>query len=517
MKKLVFISTMLALTLNFASAQDTTPYGYYIDAARFSNTTPGGTARIQGLGGTQTALGADMSAIFSNPAGLGLYNRSVFSITPSYTFSNVKSDYLGQTRDIENDKFAIDNTGVVFSGHKNHVGGWQGGAFGFGINKVNDFNHSIRYKGVNTQNSIVDYFIESANGAPTSQFPALDQTTDLTTLAYYNYLIGPWDIIDPSYPDDEYFSDVTSFVRPSLLQEEVIETSGGQYQVNASYGGNYGDFIYFGFGLGITTVNYNERRLYTESAYDYSPEDPTYDPISEMRIEENLTIKGTGFNGTFGLIVRPVSFFRFGASVTTPTMYNLNDTYQASMGTSWNDFFYEDLINGDTTLNNIYAESAIVMSKYKLRTPLKLSGGAAIFLGDVGFISLDAEYLDFSQMHLSSADFSMDGDNDFIESHFSNVLNLRAGAEMRIDVLRLRAGYALNNVPTNATIDFKQANHRISAGFGLRLDKFFFDLAVVNSRVKRQFTPYTLADNSEPNVEATLNKFSGILTLGVNF
>ena len=236
-----------------------------------------------------------------------------------------------------------------------------------------------------------------------------------------------------------------------------------------------------------------------------------------MYVEEDLTIKGTGFNGTFGLIIRPVSFFRFGASVTTPTMYNLKDTYESSIGTSWNDFYYQDQINGDTTLNELFARSAQVLSQYKLRTPLKISGGAAIFLGDVGFISLDAEYLDYSQMHLSSNDFSMDADNDFIESYFTNALNLRAGAEIRIDVLRLRAGYALNNVPTESTINFKQANHRLSAGFGLRLDTFFFDLAVVNSRVKREFTPYALADQSEPYVDATLNKFSGLLTLGVNF
>ena len=123
MKKLVFISIILSLTLNFAIAQDNSPYGYYLEAALFSQTTPGGTARIQGLGGSQIALGADMSSIFSNPAGLGLFNKSVFSISPSYTFNNTKTDYQGQTREMDNSNFAIDNIGVVFGGHKKHVGG----------------------------------------------------------------------------------------------------------------------------------------------------------------------------------------------------------------------------------------------------------------------------------------------------------------------------------------------------------------------------------------------------------
>ena len=458
-----------------------------------------------------------MSSIFSNPAGLGLFNKSVFSISPSYTFNNTKTDYQGQTREMDNSNFAIDNIGVVFGGHKKHVGGWQGGSFGFGVNKINDFSNITRYKGTNSETSMIDYFIESANGASDAQFSDLDYASDITTLAYYNYLIGPWNIVDPSFPEDEYFSDVVSFLIPSVQQEELIETSGGQYQVNASYGGNYGDFLYFGFGLGITTVDYRSRKTYTESQFDYSSDDPSYDPISEMKVVENLSISGSGFNATFGLIVKPVSFLRFGASVTTPTMYNLRDTYDATMGTQWNDFYYEDLVGGDTLLNNLYAESAIVNSAYQLRTPLKIAGGAAVFLGDVGFITLDAEYLDYSQMHLSSYDFSMDADNDFINDYYTNSLNLRAGAEMRIDVIRFRAGYALINVPTESTIDFSHANHRISAGFGLRLDDFFFDLALVNNRRNKQYSPYVLSDNSQPIVNATVNNFRGILTLGMNF
>ena len=159
MKKLLFLSAVIALTLDLTYAQESSPNGYYLDAARFSQTIPGGTARIQGLAGTSIALGADISSIFNNPAGIGLYNRSVFTITPAYTFNTTKSEYLGETREMDGDKFGLPNLGVVFSTRKNQVGGWQGGAFGFGINKINDFNQSLRYTGTNTTSSIVDYFI----------------------------------------------------------------------------------------------------------------------------------------------------------------------------------------------------------------------------------------------------------------------------------------------------------------------------------------------------------------------
>ena len=292
---------------------------------------------------------------------------------------------------------------------------------------------------------------------------------------------------------------------------------GSQYQVNGAYGGNYGDFIYFGLSLGVTLVDYSISKTYSENNFNYSESDPGYDPISRISVTEDLSIEGAGVNATFGLIIRPLSFLRFGASVSTPTMYNLNDNYTTSLSTEWNDFLYADLIGGDTVLTNLSAESPTARLNYELRTPVKFSGGAALFFGDIGFVSLDAEYLDYGSMRLSSNEISMDADNDYIRDNYSNSLNLRAGGEIRIDVLRFRAGYAMNNVPTDQTIDFNNANHRLSAGFGLMLDKVFFDIALVNNRINSQFSPYVLADGSEPVVDATVNNFSGLLTLGVNF
>ena len=47
----------------------------------FSNIDLNGTARYVGMGGAMNALGADMSVMSSNPAGIGLYRKSDASIT----------------------------------------------------------------------------------------------------------------------------------------------------------------------------------------------------------------------------------------------------------------------------------------------------------------------------------------------------------------------------------------------------------------------------------------------------
>ncbi len=519
MYKYLIILLIATATLwpQFARAQGESPYGYYLDALRFSQTFTGGSARIQALGGTNVALGADVTAISSNPAGLGLYNRSEISITPGFSVAYTNSTFNGNPTGNQTPFGQLANTGLVINNTKGGVGGWLGGSFGFSVNKINDFNNEFRYGGQNGQNSIVDYFLESANGFPAGNFPAPGEATDLTTLAYYTYLIGPWDVIDPAYPDDAYFSDITSFLRPVVRQQEVVKTRGGQYQWSLSYGGNLADILYLGFGLGIVSLNYEALKTYSEAEFDYSAEDPTYNPVNRIDLEESLKIKGTGFNGTFGFILRPVSFFRLGATITSPTFYNLNDTYNASLAADWNNFFYEDIVGGDTTLNYVVANTMEVASGYSLSTPFKASAGIAFIFGKVGFISADIDYLDYSKAWLNASGFSMDADNNYIRNNFSEAVNLKAGAEIRLGTVRLRGGYALNQVPVTADLNYRGNSQRLSLGVGLHLESFYADLAVINHLITSAYTPYVLNDNAQPVIDLKTSIFSSLLTLGYKF
>jgi hypothetical protein len=67
MKKALFL-LFSVLTLSEAVAQI---YTYPNLAKQFSTSYSSGTARMQALGGANTALGADLSSITGNPAGLG--------------------------------------------------------------------------------------------------------------------------------------------------------------------------------------------------------------------------------------------------------------------------------------------------------------------------------------------------------------------------------------------------------------------------------------------------------------
>ncbi|HLL94669.1 MAG TPA: hypothetical protein VK404_06820, partial [Spirosoma sp.] len=89
-------------------------YGQYAgDAFRYSDQTINGTARFQGLGGNHAALGGDASNAFGNPAGLGYYNRSELSISPSLRLTNVDGSFLGQTTNANRSQINIGQASLI--------------------------------------------------------------------------------------------------------------------------------------------------------------------------------------------------------------------------------------------------------------------------------------------------------------------------------------------------------------------------------------------------------------------
>ena len=79
MKKIQGLLLAATLMLTAGSVMGQT---YSESALTFSRTLPAGSARILGMGGAQISLGGDYSSAYSNPAGLGMYNRSEFTISP---------------------------------------------------------------------------------------------------------------------------------------------------------------------------------------------------------------------------------------------------------------------------------------------------------------------------------------------------------------------------------------------------------------------------------------------------
>ncbi len=481
---------------------------YVESALLFSRTVPGGSARIQGMGGTQIALGGDYSSGLSNPAGLGMYNRSEFTLSPGLSFYDTRAQYVGTTEDATRSSFNIPGLSLVFNMplDKN---GFVGGSFGISLSRTNDFNRNTQYQG-SDGTSIIDYFIADAAGSTTAQFDGFQFNTP-TGLAYFNYLIGPSSILDPPGSDTEYFSDVLTI--PD--QREEIETRGATNQWSLSYGANFKDILFVGGGIGISTLRYRSTKIYSEV---FNNDVLMNDIFNDLRLDESLEVDGNGINATLGAIVRPVDFVQLGVSFTSPTYYELNEVYSASMRTSWNNFDYYG--DGSEILNNRDAATDIVMSEYSLTTPMKLSTGVA-FLSKYGFVGGDVEFINPSKTRYSSqiSGVSFSQENEDIRATLKSVVNYRIGGEFRYNILRVRGGYSMQSSTYQKDLDLDNSIRTITGGIGMRLQKFFVDLALVQSKSDVLYQPYNAVVDGIPNavVEIENKIMSGILTLGFTF
>ncbi len=481
---------------------------YAESALLFSRTQPNGSARIIGIGGAQIALGGDYSSALSNPAGLGMYNRSEFTITPGYRINNTSADYFGNTKKESQTNLQVPGLSFVFNIPKGK-GDFKGGSIALSMTRVQDFNGSTIYDGVNPNTSLIDYFIDDAYGYTTSQFDeGAYQYNRTTGLAYNNFLLGPFSNIEPGTPDSEitYFSDIQTIP----TQHEEITTKGGISQWSLSYGGNYNDKIFFGGGIGISSLRYESSKLYSE---DF--DDPNFNGFDLI---EELAIRGSGINATLGMTFRPIDFIQFGASFVTPTYYQLSETYSADMKSSWNNFdYFED---GSKILNNEHAYTDIVTSDYSLSTPAKFSTGIS-FISKFGFITGDIELTNPSKAKYSSqtSGISYTDENDQISSSYASTTNKRVGAEFRYKVLRLRGGYGIQQNAYKKISGLDNKITSLSAGIGVRMDKFFADFAWTQSKSNSVYVPYSFINYDLPTPQVDLKNTitRALITIGFTF
>jgi hypothetical protein len=497
--------------------------GFVENALLFSRTKPGGSARIQAMGGAQVALGGDFSSALSNPAGLGMYNRSEFTFSPAFNTYETEAAHLGTKSNDSKNVFNV--PGLSYVHHlPQEKNGFLGGSFGISMTRVNDFNTAFQYEGRDNVSSIIDYFKERAYSFAIDPLPSPYQDTPLLSydlpegLAYLTYLITPYseDSNNPSpvLPDDyiNYFSELDTLWNNGVeelrtqTRSQRVNVKGAQYQWSLAYGGNFSDKLFFGASLGITTLRYNYSSSYNESDYDFS-ESPGYNPLNHLELNEDIVLDGTGVNLTVGLIYRPINFVQVGASFVTPTLYNISDSYTARLAADWNIRDDEDF-SGES-----------LISEYKITTPLKFSTGATLFLGKYGFVTGDVEFVNYNKAKYSSdtqgVSFSLE--NDDIRFYYTNVVNYRMGAEFRYTIFRLRGGYNVMQNPYKKDFDVNQEIKTVSAGAGVRFSKFYLDLTWLRSKGNSSFSQYVLDNGTGPVASLKNTSTSVMATVGFTF
>jgi hypothetical protein len=508
MKKIFFTGILLSI-VKLATAQS-----FVDNALLFSRTPAPGSARIQALGGAQAALGGDYSSALSNPAGLGMYNRSELTFSLGNNNNTTDVNYGGSMNSDSRNRFSI--PGFSYVQRQSHSKGkYLGGAFAFTFSRTNNLNTKFAYEGDFTGSSLIDNFIDYANSnALTPQDLDEDYYYTLTGLGYGSYLLQDFDN-NGAIAYGSVLSPLQGETR-TIRQREDVSRRGSQSQLSFSYGGNYDDVFFFGATLGISTIRFTQDQLYTESDFRFS-DDPTYNPLRNFQLDENFDIQGSGVNLTLGAIYRPVDFVQVGLSYVTPTVYDISDAYTARIDARWNNFDYFG--DGELILNNTFAEFDVpFISEYTLNTPGKLTAGAA-FMQEFGFITADVEYVNYGNAKYSSnvQGESYDADNNVISDLYRDVVNVRVGAEFREDIFRLRLGYSLQPDPYRFNSSINRSIQTITGGVGIRQEKFFIDLAFVQAHTEGRRIPYTVPGLPSPEASLKIKNTTIMATVGFPF
>ena len=520
--RILWLGLPLALGASRAFAQDEA------DALRYSRLQFGGSARTLGIGGANVALGADYGSVSSNPAGLGLYQKSEIQITPGFGVSSGDGQMLnpGVNRPStpmsalsqSANNFNLSG-GAVFSGRRNRQNAdsdWKGGAFAIGFTRVADFNAGSNYQdNVGDDRSLLQRLREPRTTLTgTGNGSILDQDKNksyynLDGIAYGSFLT----IIGKGKQGQDSIG--TERRNGPIGQGERITNTGSMTQFDLAYGGSYRDKLYIGVGLGIVSSNFRQRRDLTETEADPST------ALNNFTLRDEVHTDGSGFNARLGLIYRLSDAVRLGASVQTPTWMRLTDTYSSSIVTN-----FDAVPNvpasqeSATTGTNQYA--------YKIRTPFRANGGVAVTIGKYGFLTGDVEYVGYQQARLDSDPNNSLGDNAsfattnaYIAQAFDKAVNLRVGGEARLDIFRVRAGFAHYGSPystSSANPSFTNlAQNYYTAGLGVRTGSFFVDLAGVYTRYNTYYSPYLLKSANEPVIQVQNSRFTVTATAGLTF
>lgn len=512
-KYIMMAAVMVALP---AAAQET------YENAKLAGTDLNGTARYVGMGGAMEALGADLSTISTNPAGIGLYRHSAAAVSGGLVTQGSVPGYTNGDKT----HASFDQGGFVYSmrGRNNSFLN-----LAFNYSKSRNFDFILGAAGrLNNASSNKLTYQKWRNGAFDNGDGAYSQVDHLNA----NYFNMKKD--SANYPATDY-----------MLSREHTGYI-GNYDFNIS--GNIQDRVYLGVTFGIKDVHYTHDGWYNETLNTY----PIY-------YTDHRHIYGTGFDVTAGVIVRPIetSPFRFGIYVKTPTWYDLTTENYSTIGDGKNQYAVND-----NDPNESY--------DYKITTPWKFGFSLGHTVGNYLALGATYEYADYSSMKTrinDGVDYYWDewGYYDGVEtSHKDVVMNrhtsqtlkgvstLKLGAEVKpLKDFAIRFGYNYvspmyeksgvkgflqngnpvysNGIYYSSTADYTnwKATNRFTFGLGYNVQKWNFDLAYQYSCQKGDFYPFASysentataspEDNIPTSCEVKNNRSQLLLTIGYNF
>lgn len=557
MKKPIISLSIFLCTSSLVYAQSA------LDAYNISQPDLKGTARYMGMAGAFGALGGDLSSISQNPAGIGVYRSSDIGFTLDLDVQNSNTQSQGMEYGMNQTKFLLNNIGAVLT-MKLPSTTFPNFNFGFTYNKGASFNR-VYGGNINTlHNSMSNYIAAIANGegvtegdvATSNDYDPYNPGYNdyaapwITILGYDSYLISP--DVNPLTGATQWYGlwDTNSMTGQNTNGSGtfLMQEKGGTNDFNIVLGGNISNVFYWGMNFDIVNINYQLNSLWGENLNNALVPDANNNFVrstADWNLNNVYSLSGTGFSYQLGFIVKPVQALRLGFAFHTPTWYNLNEEFGASVS-----YLYGGTESGFVTTNNGY----LGYNSYNFRTPWRIMASAAGVIGNNFIVSFDYEWANYGVMRFSEPNYYSDGWYDYypysiqstgpiaystdfinpndpyayenldISNYYKSSNTFRVGLEFKpVPAFSIRAGYAYNSSPvkksamnnqeiiytagTQPSYRFDNDTNYITCGLGYRYKHIYVDLAYVYKNINSEYHAYT-PDPVNPQVPSPQSKVS---------
>jgi hypothetical protein len=513
MKKILLI-VFGSLTTGILFAQEPA------DALRYSWYTPGGTARIQAVGGAMGSLGGDVTATFVNPAGLAFYKTGDVMISPNYRFGRTNATYFNRKEKADNSRFTWGTTGFVIGGGSgNSKSNIRSSALSIAYNRTADFNSDVLYRGQNNQSSYSQKYLEeiSQNNIKDGNLLASGYPYG-SSLAFNTYWIDT--VGGGTNGNFQFQSRAANILSTGLLQQNRVSSTGGIDEVALGLAVNVRDKLLFGGSIGVPFLHYKRIGEFLEA--DATSNSNNH--FNYAMVNDKLRTWGVGFNLRAGMIYKPSEFWRLGLAIHSPTFYTLTDHYETSITA--------DVEKGQTLTDYSidYTSGEPSEFKYTYLTPYRVIGSISYVIREIqdvtkqkGFLTADVEYVNYK-----ASSFSPDEDNNTDESTkaylkklnraiddaYKGAFNFRVGGELKFTTVMVRLGASYYGNPYKDINGEKGSKLNLSGGLGYRHRGMFVDLTYVHAMNKDVQFAYRLSN--APYSGASIRNTAGnvFLTLG---
>ena len=540
--KYIFFAVSLFAALS-ANAQET------YENAKLAGEDLNGTARYVGMGGAMEALGADISTIGSNPAGIGLFRHSNVSLSAGLLMQSDGKEFSNGKKT----NLSFDQIGGVYTtrtGQKSFLN------FGFNYHKSKNFDYILNaagslngssqnkqsyIKGILGDENSGGFFVRKDNNGKNVGYvdatPPLPSTPPKVAYTWSQIDDLYWNSLIPGSTGTYNYEKATGYTLDRAHTGYI-----GNYDFAVS--GNLNDRVYLGLTFGMKDVNYKGYSEYRENLNN----------AGGVLVRDERKVTGSGFDITAGVIVRPVaeSPFRIGAYVKSPTWYDLTTSNTTGL------VYAQGTKNKESYISNSY--------DFKMWTPWKFGFSLGHTIGNNIALGATYEYENYANINsrVNNGGYYDYYYDQYYESsipdknmnaHTKEVLKgvstLKLGVEYKpVSNVALRAGYNyvsamyVNNAQKDpglaslgtsysSTTDYTNWGeiNRFTLGVGYQVKKFNIDLAYQYSAQKGSFAPFSNVKDitytsgtttiTESNIASITdvknNRSQLLLTLGYRF